>query len=114
MEGFIKPIIKSTFVEGGFGVAYLTGFTLGTLNLLGMPYGNFTTSLNVQVLILDKKERIIWERKYSASKKVWAGFYYNALNQSCVDNTSLRMMKNILNEVRNDIDYDKASINEKL
>ena len=113
--GFIRPIIKSTTEQGGFGVAYLTGFTLGTLNLLGMPYGNFTTSINAQILILDKNEKVVWVKSYSTSKTIWAGFYYNSLKQPCIDNYSLEIFrKNILNEFRNDITYDYNNIISKL
>tara|TARA_B110001452_G_scaffold94359_1_gene77935 strand:- start:1800 stop:2384 length:585 start_codon:yes stop_codon:yes gene_type:complete len=110
IKGYLKPIIKSTTEIGGLGLAYLSGLTLGALNLIGMPYGNFTTELSLQLYIVDENEKNFWSGTYSSSKVIWSGLYYNGLNQACINNTSLRMFKELLREVRKELSYDYKKI----
>jgi len=113
-RGYIIPEVNANILVNGYGWASLTGITLGTLNLLGMPWTGFKISLNTEFTIRDINDNKIWKKRYFQEKQVNVGFYYNAANQNCVDNETLILLRSILDNFKRDLQNDLNEINEKL
>ena len=113
-KGYIIPKINANILVNGHGWAFLTGFTLGTLNLLGMPWNGFKISLNTEFTIRDINNNKVWKKRYFQEKQINVGFYYNAANQNCADNETLILLRSILDNFKRDLQKDLNEINEKL
>ena len=113
-KGYIIPEINANILANGYGWAFLTGFTLGTFNLLGMPWTGFQISLNTEFTIRDINNNKVWKKRYFQEKQVNVGFYYNAANQNCADNETLILLRSILDNFKRDLQKDLNEINEKL
>jgi S1-C subfamily serine protease len=113
-KGYIIPEINANILVNGHGWAFLTGFTLGTLNLLGMPWNGFKISLNTEFTIRDINNNKVWKKRYFQEKQINVGFYYNAANQNCADNETLILLRSILDNFKRDLQKDLNEINEKL
>ena len=111
--GFIVPKIKVQAAESGLGLAFLSGFSLGLLNLIGMPIGGYTLTIYSTFEIYDNNQVLVWEKKYVESEKFRYGIYYKNLGINSVSNNSLKILKKTLSDLNNDIIvYTQASRNE--
>ena len=111
--GFIVPKIKVQAVESGLGFGFLTGLSLGLLNLIGMPISGYTLTMYSTFEIYDNNQVLVWETKYVESEKFRYGMYHKNWGTNSVSNNSLKILKKTLSNLNNDIIvYTQASRNE--
>lgn len=59
-KGYAKcRLITGSSVQGGYGLAFLSGFTLLVPNLFGMPFANHKSTMQIEVSIYDNEERLV-------------------------------------------------------
>ena len=111
-KGYLVPRIDCDIKEAGHGFAFLTGFTLGTLNLLGMPIAGRRIDVRARFTIEDGDNNIIWKRSYHDSHISYYGYWYGW--GSAKANNTLHLLRKILLDLKEDISNDITIITEDL
>ena len=111
-KGYLVPTLDCSMKTTGFGFSFFTGFFLGTLNILGMPVGGRDIEMRLKFVVEDNENNVIWKKSYQETKKSYYGFYYGW--GSAKDNASLRLLKKLLVNFKQDMQKDYDSIIKKL
>ena len=111
-NGYLIPTFDCSMKRTGGGFAFFTGFFLGTLNILGMPVWGDKIEMRLKFTIEDKQNNTVWKKSYQRTKTSYLGLYYGG--GSAKDNTSLRLLKKILFDFKEDLNKDYATISKKL
>ena len=99
---------------GSFFQSFMTGFTLGILNVFGMPVGTYRLNLNATFEITANNGERIWKKNYSESKSYGFGLYKKNYGPNSVDNNSLNLFRKILSNFNNDLSKNISSISDQL
>ncbi len=88
-----------------WGMAILSGLTLTSINLLGVPCFWDITTMQIEVSFLDKDKKVlaIYKSKKNKSKQ-YAAFYYGYSNPETA--SSAEALKKCLDDVNTQIQYD--------
>jgi hypothetical protein len=99
--------------QGALGLAFLSGLTLITPNLVGMPFANYRTVLDVRLDIINSSGENISSYSAVGESKVWVKVGgYNMGDAKRVSN--IRALKTALGKIKEDIEKDSGDIREKL
>lgn len=108
--GKIEIISISTYDKIPLFFPILSGLTLYTFNLLGMP--NYTQKFTAEydIIISDINGKRIQKYNYTGKSKTTHGWYYGK------DGTTvgIEAIKDVMNQFNNDLKRDAKMINEKL
>ena len=105
-RGTIEVKFDRVHLTSNTALAFLSGFTLFTANLLGMPISVYSADLTVSFNILNSNSDVIDTHTYSAQKKSAFGLYYGKDASICM----LEATKEIMKRFRDDINYNSERI----
>ena len=115
-KGYILGKIAAGENSSGIGWAFMSGFTLGVWNLLGMPISHWVTTLDVEVEIYNLSEKLI--RRYNAQcrHETWNALYYGyGLNMVAAKRkAALEAFKCSMNKIKEQIESDAKDIIKEL
>lgn len=89
---------------------FLSGFTLFTANILGMPFTTSKIDMALSFNILDKNGEILETFKYSTLKRGSVGFYYGKDASVCM----VEATKDIMKRFRDDVNLKYGNIIARL
>ena len=108
--GKIEVNCERIRLSQNFGLAYLSGLSLFSLNILGMPITITNVDMTLSFKILTPNDEVVENYRYSTKKSSPVALYYGkAAPVVVVDAT-----KEIMNRFRNDINADSEKIISKL
>ena len=90
--------------------AYLGGFTLCALNLLGVPFNAVRVEVSLSISIQTLDGDLIKRYKYTRSGKSVLGLYYGKDSQVLL----IEVCRDIMNDFKQDVSRDVASITKAL
>lgn len=112
--GSIIWSVDSHSYSDSFGWKFLSGFTLGSLNLLGMPANRFKGDASLTANIYNSKNNLIATYKSEKAKKyfvaMWWGYSNSTARSMAMNNTFTEAVKDIMTQ----IDNDKDKLTEEL
>ena len=115
-KGYILCKIAAGENSSGYGWAFMSGFTLGFANLLGMPISHWVTTLDVEVEIYNLSETLI--RRYNAQcrHETWNALYYGyGLNMVAAKRKAgLEAFKCSMNKIKKQIESEASDIIQEL
>jgi hypothetical protein len=109
-QGSIEVYCEKLHLRENLGFAVLSGITLFTANILGMPITIANIDMTLSFNILDKTGNIIDSRKYSVHKKNAVGLYYGKPSGECL----VEATKDIMQRYRDDLNSNSSNIIAKL
>lgn len=109
-QGSIEVCCEKLHLRENLGFAVLSGITLFTANILGMPITITNIDMTLSFNILDKTGNIIDSRKYSVHKKNVMGLYYGKPFGECL----VEATKDIMQRYRDDLNSNSSNIIAKL
>lgn len=109
-QGTIEVNCNKVHLKQSFGLAFLSGFTLFTFNLLGMPITNTTVDLDMSFNILNSNGEVIETYTYSTTKKSALGLYYGKDASVVI----VEAAKEITKKFRDDVNSKNETIIAKL
>ena len=108
--GKIEVTLDKFLLKQNLGLAFLSGFTLFSLNLLGMPIGSGKVDLGLTFNMYDADNNLLKTYTYFENRKGAIGFYYG----KDVSVMTCDATKYILERFKNDVRHDMSYIVEKL
>lgn len=116
-EGPARGKMVCRLIDGnasfGAGFTILSGLTLCTINLLGIPFGSYSTKMLVQVDIYDENENHVAQYTSSLNKsKKWFAMYWGYSDAERVAHCTA--FKKCMEEINNQIRYDYKNLVAKL
>jgi S1-C subfamily serine protease len=112
-KGYLKPKVELEVVKGGAAYSFLTGLTLGTSSILGLPIWTYKININARFEILDSDGNRIWSKRYTEKKLLFYGLYRNC-GENTINNKTLEIFSKILLNLKEDISRDINDITEGL
>ncbi|WP_423147903.1 hypothetical protein [Rubrolithibacter danxiaensis] len=113
--GYAVCRIKNhSYDNKGVGLAILSGFTVGTLNLLGMPVGSKQGYASLSVEILDSKKNVIGIYEAESSAKYPIALYWGYSGTKAARMAYSNPFVDALNNIKTQIARDYTVLNEKL
>lgn len=109
-QGSIEVKFDRVHLKQNLIFPFLSGFTLFSANLLGMPYTINTVDMTIYFNLLNTNGEIIDTYRYSTHKKAPLAFYYGQDAQVCM----VEATKNIMKQFRDDMNSNSANIIAKL
>lgn len=98
-QGTIEVNCEKLQLKQNLMFSALSGFTLFTANLLGMPFTTSEVNITLSFKILDTENNLINTYKYSSSKKSALGFYYGKDATVCLIEATKDIMKQFRTEI---------------
>lgn len=108
--GTIEMILISQRNQYGTGLAVISGLTCFTLNILGFPIYRTKITNEYEFRIYDVNDNEIAKYNYFAQARSAMGFYYG----KSADVLVIDVVKQVLEDFKNDLERDAASINRQL
>jgi hypothetical protein len=116
-NGTVKGIIKCRAIDGmaqptGDGWRLLSIFTLGTINLLGVPVRSYKTVLGIEVSIYDiNNNRIGRYTSNFYNNTAYAALYWGYSEKDLPRKTARSAFTSCMNDIKNQIakDYNRLS-----
>lgn len=98
------------------GLAVLSGALLMIPNLLGMPVGSATATLEFDAFVKDINKEVLWKHTYSGRNTKWVGLYYNNYSddEDLAAVVQVELFKELLAGMKSDLQREVAVINGKL
>lgn len=109
-SGTIEVRCEKIHVKQNLVFAFLSGFTLFSANILGMPYTITNVDMTLAFTISNTQGEEIGSYRYSAQKNSAIGFYYGKDAKVCL----VEATKDIMKRFRNDMNADGERITSKL
>ena len=94
--------------------AWLSIISLGTLNLLGFPFGVDEDEMKISVEILNSKRELVKRYTSVQSDTEWAAAYWGYNVPKIGRKITIENVKNALEEIGNQISNDAYEINKRL
>lgn len=113
-NGTIVWSVNKHFNNGSFGLQFLSGFTLGTLNLLGLPANKYTGVADIAVNIYNNNNNLI--ATYSSAKVVkyyvamWWGYSGSKARSLAYNNAFSEAVNDITTQISNDASRLKSEL----
>lgn len=109
-QGSIEVNCEKLHLRQNLALSYLSGLTLFSANILGMPITTTNIDMTLSFNILDATGNIIDSRRYSVNKKSAMGFYYGKDASVCM----VEATKDIMKRFRDDVNSNSNNIIAKL
>lgn len=108
--GKLEVKLDKFHLKQNLGLAFVSGLTLFSLNLLGMPIGSGKVDLDLTFNIYDANHSLIKTYYYSRNQKSAIGFYYG----KDVSVLACEVTKSIIEQFKKDVTSDYSAIKVKL
>lgn len=113
--GYISLKITNGSAEDGARIlAFFSGFTLGILNILGMPAQTSEVEVDATVEVYDLNENLVGRYNGHCLDKQYAALYYGYTFSGARRAAALNAMKCSLNKIKENIDKDFERLNSLL
>lgn len=109
-QGTIEVNCKKLHIKQNFGLAFMSGFTVFSLNLLGMPITTSRVDMVLSFKILDANGSTLSTHEYSSLKKSALGIYYGKDASVC----AVEATKDIMKQFRDDVNLNSSVLIAKL
>lgn len=110
IRGSLSVNCYKMYIKQDLILSFLSGFTLFTANLLGMPFTTSKADIGLEFMIKDVNNKTIKTYIYEKSDKSSLGFYYGKdVNILVIDIT-----KNILKQFERDLTNDASNLMTQL
>lgn len=115
-DKFGSAIYSSRVVENKSGMGYiiLSGLSLYTLNLVGLPMHRINRTIEIEIRIIDLKGRLIGKYTARGTGKASIGLYYGFNWTSAYDKVLYESITEALSDIRTSIDEDSERIKTEL
>lgn len=110
----VCKIAGESSVLGGYGWAVLSGFTFFIPNLLGMPIGNYHTSLDLDVEIYNTSNKLIGSYNAIGNSKIWCAMYYGYSHGSAYRKSNIDAFKLAMKDIKSQIEKDSERLIKEL
>jgi hypothetical protein len=100
--------------KSGMGFIILSGISLYTLNLVGLPMHRINRTIEIEIRILDLKGRLIGKYIGRGTGKANIGLYYGFDWTSAYDKVLYESITEALSSIRTSIDKDSERIKTEL
>ena len=111
IKGTIEPVIIINESNTNYGWLWLSAFTLYTINLLGAPVASDTYQMEIEFIIRDSQQNIIWRKAYYEEDKIRYGLYKKVKRG---DERRILIFKDMIRDLKRDLEVDRAKIVERL
>ncbi len=112
-KGYIQAqIITNDLNSNGFMVFYSL-LSLGTLNLIGLPFNHPEYTLNFEFSIYDKNKKLIKKYNIYGKGQAWAAAYYGYSGQNAIKLAMYRGFKDALKQLKFELQQDYDMLNQK-
>lgn len=98
-QGRIEVKCEQLSLKSNMALPFLSGLTLFSFNLLGMPFSTSQADVSLLFSIVDASGTTIDTFKYTASKKSAAGLYYGKDASICMVEATKEVMKKFRDDV---------------
>lgn len=109
-QGTIEVKYDKVHLTQNIALAWLSGFTLFSANLLGMPFTITDVDMTLSFNILNANDEVIDAFRYSTHKKSALGFYYGKDARVCM----VEATKDIMKRFRDDVNSNSEKIIARL
>ncbi len=114
--------VEVTVIFSDYTINYawtvVSGMLLMVPNIFGMPIGSGTAQLEFEVEIFDRAGETVWKEDYYAKEKKYFNIYmsesYNASQEDDEAEQILLVFRQLLMELKQDLDREAEQINQKL
>lgn len=93
---------------------YLSGLSLYSLNILGMPLWGIKTELEIKVSIYDSKKKLISSYTSIGSHSTSIAFWYGYKIKSALKKSNIEAFKKALNSIKIELDSDHKKLTNHL
>lgn len=113
-QGTLEVNCERVFANQNLALPFLSGFTLFSLNILGMPFTISNVDLTLSFKLMDTKGEVVDSYRYSAQKSSALGFYYGKDATVCMVEATKDIMKRFRDDVNSNCNDLIAKLGEKL
>ncbi len=107
-------VTNSSIYNSGWYFTVPSLLSLHTLNILGMPYQYKNTDLEIEVSIYDKKGNLVWQTTVVGHGEETVAVYYGYSEDDAQALSTVKAMKNALQQVNMNIANDFQAIQKAL
>ena len=107
-------VTNSSIYNSGWYFTVPSLLSLHTLNILGMPYQYKNTDLETEVSIYDKKGNLVWQTTVVGHGEETVAVYYGYSEDDAQALSTVKAMKNALQQVNMNIANDFQAIQKAL
>ncbi len=111
IKGYIDPVITLNEENLDFTLLIPSILTLYTINLLGFPLARQIKQLEVEFIIKDMEENIVWNKVYYKKHTDTYGFY-DKVKRS--DELTMIVFREMIGEFKRDIQIDYNEVSQEL
>lgn len=112
-KGFILCKINASNKKTKMGWAVLSGFTLLIPNIFGMPIGAYKITLDVDIEIYNKDQRLIGRYNANASNKKYMAAYWG-YGKDVERVANIMAFRKVMNKIKIEIERDYDNLISKL
>ncbi len=113
-KGYIRAEIITNDLNNNFFTIIPSAFSLGILNLLGMPFNHPKYSLNFEFSLYNTKKELIKKYTIYASGSAWSAAYYGYNEINAEKKASYNGFKDALNQLKQELQTDHKYLISKL
>lgn len=105
-QGKIEVNCKKLHIKQNLGLAFLSGLTIFSANILGMPITSTNVDLVLDIRIIDANGIVLNKYEYATTKRAALGLYYGKDPSVCMVEATKELMK----KFRDDINADTGNL----
>ena len=109
-QGTIEVNCERVYLKQNLALAYVSGLSLLSLNILGMPFSISNVDVTLSFKLLNTQGEVVDNYRYSSHKSSALGFYYGKDASVCL----VEATKDIMKRFRDDVYSNNADLIAKL